>query len=219
MAWEDIPTWIPACAEALVQTIKEKDPHTYYHCLRVGRLSRKLAKALGLNQFECAVLEMSGLLHDIGKVGIPEAILKKPGRLDAAEVDVMKTHSELSAEIIKPLENVPFFRLVVPGVRYHHERVDGAGYPFCMKGDQIPLSARIVSVVDTYDAMSHSRPYRTALPLERVQQELVDFSGRQFDGAIVKVFLEALPTFRLDVPDDVEAAKEEVAVAHIIKAA
>jgi putative nucleotidyltransferase with HDIG domain len=217
MAWGDIPNWAPACANALLCILKEKDLHTYYHCLRVGRMAKKLAKAMSLSEYEQAILEMTGLLHDVGKVAVPIEVLAKPGRLNDQEMSLMKSHSEKSVEIIQPFAHDAFFQQVIPGVRHHHERYDGAGYPAKLKGEEIPLSARIVAVVDTFDAMSHARPYRTALPMDFIIQELTDCSGEQFDPAIVQVFLEALPTFHREADFDVQ--REQPAIATLLKAA
>lgn len=213
MSWDDIPSWANDVANSILQTVKKKDPFTFYHCCRVGRGSRKLAKAMGLNEFEQAVLEFSGLFHDVGKVGVPDDILLKPGRLTLEEVEVMKAHPIKSAEILEPLSHIPFFRFLLPGVRYHHEKIDGTGYPFNLIGDRIPLPARVIAVVDTYDAMTNKRPYREALPEDKVIKELIDYSGSQFDANLVKVFLEALPYFHK------EEEEEDLVVAHILKAA
>lgn len=214
MAWDDIPDWSFEVARQLLQTVKEKDPFTFHHCCRVGRGSRRLAKAIGLNEFEQAILEFSGLFHDIGKARIPSEILVKPGRLDANEIEVMKSHPTLSAEMIQHLDQVPFFRFMLPGIKYHHERIDGGGYPNNMRGDSIPLFARVIAVVDSYDAMTNVRPYRNALGEERAIQELKDFSGKQFDMNLVRVFLEALPHEKKN--DD---TTDELVVARLIKAA
>ncbi len=216
MAWDDIPSWATEVANSILQTVKEKDPFTFYHCLRVGRMSRKLAKALGLNEFEQGVLEFSGLFHDVGKVGIPDEILLKPSRLNRDEVEVMKAHPVKSAQIVEPLGHNPFFRFTLPGIRYHHEKIDGTGYPFGLVGERIPLPARLVAVVDTFDAMSNARPYRKPIPVEKVIQELKDFSGTQFDTHMVKVFLEALPHWQKEKEEE---DKEEVAISHILRAA
>ena len=213
MSWDDIPSWSADVAKAILLSVKEKDPHTFYHCLRVGRVSRQLAKAMGLNEFEQAVLEFSGMFHDVGKVGIPDSVLLKPGRLDQHEVELMKSHPMKSSAIIEPLAKTSFFRFTLPGIRYHHEKIDGTGYPFAIAGEKIPLSARVISVVDTFDAMSYSRPYRNALPLEKVQQELIDFSGTQFDAAIVRTFMQLLPHLNK------EENKDEIAIAKILKVA
>lgn len=217
VAWDDIPDWAMPVANSILQTVKEKDPHTFLHCCRVGRNARQLAKALGLNEFEQAVLEFSGLFHDIGKVGVPDSILLKPGRLEKDEIEIMKAHPIKSATIIEPLSNNPFFRFLLPGIRYHHEKIDGTGYPFGLVGERIPLPARVVAVVDTFDAMTNVRPYRKPLPKDKVLQELKDFSGTQFDIHMVKVFLQLLP--HLERQDPLRRDQEEIAIARILRAA
>lgn len=217
MAWDDIPDWSLEVAEDLLKQVKEKDAFTFFHCCRVGRRSRKLAKAIGLNEFEQSVIEYSGLFHDIGKALIPTEILIKPGRLDKSEIEVMKSHPELSVEMIKHLQHVPFFRFMLPGVRYHHEKMEGTGYPSALSGESIPLFARVIAVVDSFDAMTHARPYRNPLPEEKAIKELKDFSDRQFDARLVKQFLEILPALKKDDAKDDHV--EEVVVAHLIKKA
>lgn len=217
VAWDDIPSWAQAVANSILLTVKEKDPHTFYHCCRVGRGSRRLARAMGLNEFEQAVLEYSGLFHDVGKVGIPDSVLLKPGRLEPDEIEIMKSHPMRSVAVIDPLATHAFFRFLLPGVRYHHEKVDGTGYPFGLSGERIPLTARVISVVDTFDAMTNVRPYRKPLPKEKVLHELEAFAGRQFDSALVKIFLELLP--HIEKESHTETTHEEVVVAQILKAA
>ncbi len=217
MAWDDIPDWSLEVAEQLLAEVKEKDPFTFFHCCRVGRRSRKLAKALGLNEFEQSVIEYAGLFHDIGKAKIPTEILTKPGRLDSNEIEIIKTHPELSADMIKHLAHVPFFRFMLPGVRYHHEKIEGTGYPNALSGDSIPLFARVIAVVDSFDAMTHARPYRNPLPEEKAIKELKDFSGRQFDAKLVNYFLELIPHLKKE--DEKDQHQEEVVVSHLIKKA
>jgi putative nucleotidyltransferase with HDIG domain len=214
MAWDDIPDWSVEVAEKLLESVMEVDAFTFHHCCRVGRGSRKLAKALGLNEFEQAVIEYAGLFHDIGKAKIPPAILTKPGRLDKHEIEIIKQHPEMSADMIRHLEHIPFFRFMLPGVRYHHERIEGGGYPSSIKGDDIPLFARLIAIVDGYDAMTNVRPYRNPLAQEKAIQELKDFSGRQFDGHIVTEFLKILPEIHEHEEDK---HKHEVIVAHLIR--
>lgn len=187
----EIPQWAFDCLKAIMQTVKLKDPHTFYHCCRVAAAARLLGRDMGLNDYEQDIVEFSGLLHDIGKVGIADNILLKPSSLTIEEIKKMKEHPELSCEIIQPLMSIPFFRFLVPGIRYHHEKWDGSGYGHMLEGEKIPLNARIISVVDTVDAMTHQRPYRKALSLSVARHELVEFSGTQFDRNIVKVYLEA----------------------------
>jgi HD-GYP domain-containing protein (c-di-GMP phosphodiesterase class II) len=216
MAWDDIPEWSLETAKQLLEEVKAKDPFTFHHCCRVGRGSRALAKAIGLNEFEQAILEYSGLFHDIGKVKIPTEILIKPGRLDPNEIEVMKSHPMMSASMIEHLDHVPFFRFLLPGIKYHHERPDGGGYPHRMQGEAIPLFARLIAVVDSYDAMVNARPYRNALPEEKAVNELKVFSGKQFDEKMAKAFLELLPHLK---KDEASREKEELVVARLIKAA
>lgn len=216
MAWDDVPDRALTTAHQLLDLVKERDPFTFYHCCRVGRGSRRLAKAIGLNEFEQAILEFGGLFHDIGKSQIPKEILVKSGRLDKAEIAVMKSHAEISVEMIKHLEHVPFFRFMMPGVRYHHEKIDGTGYPHNMRGEQIPLFARLIAVVDSYDAMTNVRPYRNPLSEDKAIQELKDFSGRQFDSHLAKAFIELLPHMK---KSNGEPSADELVIASIIKAA
>jgi HD-GYP domain-containing protein (c-di-GMP phosphodiesterase class II) len=216
LAWDDIPEWSLETARQLLEEVKAKDPFTFHHCCRVGRGSRALAKAIGLNEFEQAILEYSGLFHDIGKVQIPTEILVKPGRLEHAEIEVMKSHPMLSAKMIEHLDHVPFFRFLLPGIKYHHERPDGGGYPHTMHGEQIPLFARLIAVVDSFDAMTNARPYRNALPEEKAVNELKVFSGKQFDEKMAKAYVELLPHLKKSA---LEQEKEELVVGRILKAA
>ncbi len=216
MAWDDIPDYSGQVAEEILSIVKEKDIFTYLHCCRVGRGSRKLAKAMGLNDFEQAVLEFAGLFHDIGKIRVPRKILVKPGRLERHEIEIMKTHPQLSAEMIQHLDKVPFFRFQLPGIKYHHEKVEGSGYPFNMRGEAIPLFARVIAVVDAYDAMTHARPYRKPLSEDKAIQELKDFSGRQFDERIVRQFLDYLPHFKSEVE---QIEQDDIIVTKLIRAA
>jgi HD-GYP domain-containing protein (c-di-GMP phosphodiesterase class II) len=216
VAWDDIPDFSLEVAQDLLDQVKTKDPFTFFHCCRVGRNSRKLAKAMGLNEYEQAILEFSGLFHDIGKVKIPDEILVKPGRLDKSEIEVMKAHPTMSAEMIQHLDHVPFFRFLLPGIKYHHEKIDGGGYPNAMKGEQIPLFARLIAVVDSFDAMTNVRPYRNALPEEKAIAEIKQFSGTQFDERIAKVFLQFLPELKKEQDKE---DKNEIVISRLIKAA
>ncbi|MGE4132906.1 MAG: HD-GYP domain-containing protein [Bdellovibrionales bacterium] len=215
MAWDDIPDWSLGVAEDLLATVKSKDPFTFFHCCRVGRRSRKMAKAMGLNEFEQSVIEYAGLFHDIGKAKIPTEILVKPGRLDPKEIEVMKSHPELSAKMIQHLDHVPFFRFMLPGVRYHHEKIEGTGYPNSLQGDSIPLFARVIAIVDSFDAMTHARPYRNALAEEKAIRELKDFSGRQFDARLVEYFLDVIPHIKKE--EERGEHNEEVVVSLLMK--
>lgn len=195
-SWGDVPAWAYEAAQALMQSLKVVDPATFAHCCRVGEMSRKLGRDAGLNEYQQKLAEFAGLFHDIGKMGVPQAIISKPGKLDDNEHLIMKSHPVLSEEIVKPLAKHDFFAQLLPGIRGHHERVDGTGYPDKKLGDEVPLIARIILVVDTYDAMSQTRAYRKGLPVEVVYAELQRCSGTQFDSQLVKTFLEAHPTWK-----------------------
>ncbi len=210
-----IPAWAPDVAAAILQTVLKKDPFTFFHCCRVGQNSRKLGHLLHLPEYELAILEYSGLFHDIGKVGLPDSVLLKPSRLDENEHAQMKNHAEMSVDIIRPLTKEPFFRFLIPGVRYHHERYDGKGYPHGLMGEKIPLMARAIAVIDSVDAMMNTRPYRQALTWDYVKKELVDYSGTQFDPRLAQVYLEAANQgFFHDAP-----ARDEIVVPQILKIA
>lgn len=189
----EIPDWARTIALTLLQAVKERDPYTYGHCRRVARHASLLAGAAGLTHHDQQVIEYASMFHDLGKMGIPDSILLKPGRLTADEEAVMRAHPNKSAEIVQPLAHVGFFKQTLPGILHHHERIDGLGYPFGMKGEAIPLAARIILIADTFDAMTTTRPYRKGLAHEIAYKELVTFSGRQFDPALVKIFLQAHP--------------------------
>lgn len=197
MSWGDIPDWAYESVGALLQSLNSVEPSTYQHCLRVGEYARKLAKESGLNEYEQKVAEFSGLLHDIGKIGIDKDILLKPSRLDPKEIDIMKSHSIISEQIVKPLTNHPFFKQILPAVRGHHERIDGEGYPDKLAGEAIPLISRIILVVDTFDAMAENRVYRKGLPDDVIYSEIKRCKGTQFDPQIAQIFLEAHPQWKI----------------------
>lgn len=145
---------------ALAQSIEGKDPYTWGHCERLSHYSVRLAEKLGLSDEMKRTLRRAGFLHDIGKVGVPDAILLKPGKLTQQEMEVMKSHTIVGERICKPLRS---FASVVPIIRHHHEKQDGSGYPDGLKGDQIPLGARILQLTDVYDALITTRPYKTGM--------------------------------------------------------
>src|SRR5689334_6855814 len=124
-----IPDWAGIYSQSILQALKARDPYTFGHCMRVGRNARLLAQAAGLSEFEQILIEYSGIFHDLGKIGIPDSILLKKGKLTAEEELIMQIHPIKSVEIIQPLTIEPFFKAICPGIRHHHERVDGAGYP------------------------------------------------------------------------------------------
>jgi putative two-component system response regulator len=148
---------------ALARSIESKDPYTEGHCERLAEYSARLGEALGLEAPQLIALRRAGLVHDIGKVAVPDAILLKPTRLTAAEKKVMQRHPVVGERICSPLKS---FQLVLPIIRHHHEKMNGTGYPDKLKGEKIPLTARILQVVDVYDALTTSRPYKPALTVE-----------------------------------------------------
>ena len=172
---------------ALTNAIDAKDRYTRGHSDRVTTLSVRLAKAVGLDKSDVAKIRLGGMLHDIGKIGIPEAILNKPDKLDNDEYNIIKTHPILGVGI---LGDVKFLHDVVPIVKHHHERFDGKGYPDALKGNDIPLLARIVSIVDTFDAMTTNRPYRKALTTEESLREIERCKGTQFEPELADIFVE-----------------------------
>ena len=193
--WDKIPDWAQMVAKSLLHALKERDPYTYGHCRRVARHARLMAEAAGLTEAEQTAVEYASMFHDLGKMGIPDSILLKPSRLTPEEEEIMRAHPVKSAEIISPLTQVPFFKGVIPGIKHHHERYDGKGYPDGVFGEKIPLIARIILIADTFDAMTTTRPYRNGMDHHFAYKELKLFSGRQFDKSLVDVFLKAHPTW------------------------
>lgn len=212
MSWNDIPDWAAQVTKSLLTTVKAKDPHTFFHCCRVGRSARLLGKAAGLNEYEQAVLEFSGLFHDIGKIAVPDEILFKPAKLTKDEYRLMKLHPVQSMQVIESLLTEAFFRDIAPGVELHHERLDGLGYPYGLKGEDIPIFTRIVSIVDSVDAMVSTRPYCKGLSMDRVISELKRCSGTQFDEHLVKIYLEAHRFWEKEKP----SKKNDVQVADLL---
>ena len=174
---------------ALAAAVDAKDGYTHGHSQRVAQYAVTLGRELGFDQQEVERLELSAVLHDVGKIGVPEAVLNKPGRLTTAEMTIMRTHPEKGADI---LSSIRAMRDIVPGVRHHHERFDGMGYPDGLKGGNIPLSARIILVADTFDAMTSTRPYRTAMPVRAAHDEIARCSGTQFDPRLAEVFMDLI---------------------------
>lgn len=174
---------------AIISSLEEKDSYTHGHSIRVAEYSVLLAEEMALSEVEIREVELSALFHDIGKIGIPDSVLLKPARLSRAEFEIMKSHPVRSARI---LEKVSLLRNLIPGIKYHHERFDGLGYPEGLAGNDIPLYARIILIADTYDAMTSTRPYRLALDKEVAFAELVRCAGTQFDPLLVEHFLRGM---------------------------
>lgn len=174
---------------ALAKALESKDKYTEGHSERVSIFSKRLAEKLGMNEDEQEIIRRGALLHDIGKIGIPEHILGKPAPLDMEEYKIMKEHPVIGANIASPLKNSIAY---VNMIKYHHERFDGAGHPEGLKGDEIPLEARIVSIVDAYDAIVTTRPYRKASPKEVAYDILSQGKDTQWDASLVDSFIEML---------------------------
>lgn len=175
---------------SLAAAVDAKDPFTRGHSDRVAMYAALAAEEMGLTQEQCMALEMAAYLHDIGKIGIPENILLKPGRLSDEEMSRMRNHPLIGASILEP---VSFPWPITPVVRHHHERWDGTGYPSSLEATRIPLLARILSVADAYEAMISDRPYRAGRTSEEALAELVAGAGMQFDSDVVDAFASALP--------------------------
>jgi putative two-component system response regulator len=171
---------------ALNQMLDLKDLNTGVHSTRLAEWAVRIGQELGLDEATLEDVEVAALLHDAGKVSVPDAILKKPGPLDPEEWRIMKMHPEFSWAVLRlvpGLERASLFAL------HHHEKFDGSGYPAGLKGADIPIGARIVSVIDAFDAMVASRPYKDGLPLEEALRRLVRDSGRHFDPVVVRHFI------------------------------
>jgi HD-GYP domain-containing protein (c-di-GMP phosphodiesterase class II) len=171
---------------AFNQLLDLKDLNTGVHSTRLAEWGMRVGQELGLEESELQNLEVAALLHDIGKVGIPDAILRKPGRLDPDEYALMKKHSEYGWAVLRML---PGFERAALDILHHHESFDGNGYPAGLKNTEIPVVSRIVCVIDAFDAMVSSRPYRKGLPYEEAVRRLNEASGTQFDPAVVRTFL------------------------------
>lgn len=172
--------------QALSVAIDAKDQYTRGHSERVAMLSEMLARKIGYNNEDAERIRISGLVHDVGKIGVPEAVLCKPGRLDNDEFELIKQHPSIGYEIMK---DIPDLQDILPGVLHHHERWDGKGYPAGLKGEDIPHMARIMAIADTFDAMSSNRAYRSGLSREKVVDEFRKCAGTQFDPDLVEPFL------------------------------
>jgi HD-GYP domain-containing protein (c-di-GMP phosphodiesterase class II) len=174
--------------KSLAAAIDGKDPYTRGHSERVSRMSLAIAQRLGLSDDECEKIRISGLLHDVGKIGIDDNILKKPAALTDEEYEIMKQHPQKGYKI---MSQIPAMKEFLPGMYMHHEMVDGKGYPQGLKGDEIPLMGRIVAVADTFDAMTTDRPYQRAMKFEDAIARIQSFVGTRYDAAVVAAFAEA----------------------------
>jgi HD-GYP domain-containing protein (c-di-GMP phosphodiesterase class II) len=185
LLFQDLEKLFVDIIHTLVGAIEARDAYTSGHSDRVALMGRRLALQLGLGEEQCQDIFLAGLLHDIGKIGISDHILQKPGRLTEEEFAAIKTHPEIGARLLRGLR--PLEKLL-PGVLHHHESVDGTGYPHGLKGDEIPLMARILAVADAFDAMTSDRPYREGMPMGKAQAILRSGRGTQWDATVVDAF-------------------------------
>ena len=186
---ENIQELFSQTAIALVSAIDAKDRYTQGHSVRVAEYSRKIAEISGKNEKECDEIYYAALLHDVGKIGIPDYIINKNGKLTPEEYGVIQSHPVIGWQILSKINKYSYLSTAA---RYHHERFDGKGYPDGLKGEDIPELARIISVADAYDAMTSNRSYRSHLSQEKVREELIRCSGAQFDPRFAQIMLEMI---------------------------
>jgi len=182
--------------------VEAKDPYTYGHSRKVNTYAVALAEAIGLSPEEVSRVSTAALLHDIGKIGVPDKVLNKKGKLNPDDWEAIKSHPRLGATIVG---NVPNLAPCVSTILHHHERWDGTGYPEGLKGEQISVEARILAVADAFEAMSAARPYRPALCSDKVLKELRGGAGSQFDPELVEVFIGIVEA---GLPDKVNVGQD-----------
>ncbi len=209
-AAEENRTLFLSSIQMLAGAVDEKDPYTRGHSDRVTRYSMLIATELGLRQQEIEKIRISAQLHDVGKIGIEDRILKKPGALTPEEFEIMKTHTTKGAAILRPVE---MLRDMLPGIELHHESLDGRGYPFGLKGDQIPLMPRIVTVADTFDAMTTNRPYQAAMDPEYVIRIINSLATTKFDPTVVKAMTKVFESGKLHIHRAATVTGEQAAAA------
>ena len=183
-------------AEALVKKLKRTRPETYYHSVRVSRVSRSIGRAYGFDEAALKQLCYAAILHDVGKILVPEAVLNRPRKPTPTELFILHKHPSFGALLASYFNLSPELRI---RTQHHHERWDGRGYPHRLGGEDIPLMARIVQVGDTYDAMIADRPYRKALSHEVAAEELRRNQGKQFDPRVIEAFLDTYPTEEVEL--------------------
>ncbi|HEY7404061.1 MAG TPA: HD domain-containing phosphohydrolase [Candidatus Angelobacter sp.] len=196
--------------QMLAGAVDEKDPYTRGHSDRVTRYSVLIAAEMGLKEDDIDKIRISAQLHDVGKIGIEDRILKKPGALTPEEFEIMKTHTTKGAAILRPVEAL---RDMLPGIELHHESLDGRGYPYGLKADQIPLMPRIIMVADTFDAMTTNRPYQAAMDPEYVIRIINSLAATKFDPTVVAAMTKVFETGKLRIQRAATVSGEEAAAA------
>jgi len=190
---EEVELSYDSTLKVLMAALDTKDPTTSGHSERVTRLTVELAKEMGVPRERLIDIERGALLHDVGEIGVPDEVLRKPASLDNAEWEAVQKHPLLAGLMVS---KVDFLEGALPILLYHHERYDGSGYPFGLDGKAIPIEARIFGVVDAYDAMTSDRPYRHAMPHALAMREIQAQAGIQFDPEVVEAFLRVIERFR-----------------------
>ncbi len=203
---DEVRTAYDHTLSALMIALDYRDNETQGHSLRVVAYADRLARELGIDEPELTEIRRGAMLHDVGKIGIPDAILRKPGKLDDEERRIMRLHPELGHAMLR---NIDFLATPAEIVLAHQEQWDGKGYPNGLKHEEIPIGARIFAVVDTLDAMTSDRPYREALPYERVRQEMIEYAGTQFDPRVIEAFLGVPADAWSETRDDVQRQLDE----------
>lgn len=178
---------------SMINAVDAKDSYTCGHSDRVAIIAQELSREFGYSETEAEKVYVAGLLHDVGKIGVPDEILRKPGKLTVEEFDQIKLHPQRGYDILKHLHELEH---ALPGVLHHHESIDGTGYPHGLGGEDIPEVARILSVADAYDAMTSDRPYRAGMPTEKAEQILREGAGKQWDSNVVVAFFDCIPLIR-----------------------
>lgn len=207
--YEEISELFMHTVEALASAIDAKDPYTYGHSRRVARLSAAICEELGMSKKETRHVELAAILHDIGKIGTPESILQKPGRLEPEEMERVMEHPTQGAHI---LSNIVEFRDVIRWIRHHHEWYDGKGYPDHIAAELIPIEARVISVADTFDAMTSNRPYRKGMPSAEAIKIMEEFAGTQFDPGVLDTFKKVYISGKADLIEQEQDVKEPARV-------
>lgn len=175
--------------QVMAKVLEAKDPYTKFHSENVAKYARKIAKAMGYSPEEVELIQVAGILHDFGKIGVKEGVLNKVGHLTDKEFDAVKRHPVIAATILEPIEEL---NSIIADIRHHHEYYNGHGYPSGLRAEEIPLGARILQVADAYDAMTSQRSYHDPMTKDEARRELKRCSGSQFDPRIVEIFLKIL---------------------------